>query len=174
MKEKVIKYLSTFFFIFVIITFILTFFYLDKIDSCKCFLEKNDKIKYIYVMKYIQLFIIIICIIDYFFVFNTHIDKLGTWKVVLLFIIFFSYIVFIYYSYLLSKDLLNKKYPDDCICINGWERYIIYKEFLLFSGAFIVIIISLLFGIEHELLETVYKSSYTKHIHYLSKSIFQS
>ncbi len=173
MKEKFLKYMSTFFFVIVIITFVLTFFYLDKIDSCKCFLEKNDKIKHIYIMKYIQLFIIIVCIIDYFFVLNTHIDKLGIWKIVLLFIILLSYMVFIYYSYLLSHDLLNNKYSSDCVCINGWERYVIYKEFLMFAGVFIIIIISLIFGIEHELLEEVYKSSHTKNIYYLIKSYFK-
>lgn len=169
MIEKIYKYVSTVTFVFVIITFILTYFYLLKIEDCKCLLKKDAKSDIdIKKLEYAQIAIIIIIIIDYFFVLNDHIDKLGIFKILLLFIIMCIYLYFLYNIYYFAKNMNN----PECLCGNTWERYILYKQFMLYITVFIVIIFALIFNIEHHLLHKLYESSYMKHIYYLIKSIF--
>ncbi len=171
--KKYIKYASTTLFISILITFILTYFYLKKIESCDCILGKHDQhgsynvnIKY---LEYIQIALIIIVIVDHFFVLNDHIDKLGVFKIFLLLIILGLYGSFIYYIYYFSKNINN----PSCECGKSWERYVLYKQFLMYITVISIIIIALIFNIEHELLHQVYESSSMKHIYYLFKSIFK-
>ncbi len=171
--KKYMKYASSALFISLLVTFILTYFYLRKIENCDCILGKNDEhssyninIKH---LEYIQIALIIIVIVDHFFVLNDHIDKLGILKIFLLFAILALYATFIYYIYYFSKNINN----PNCECGKSWERYVLYKQFLMYIGVFSIIIIALIFNIEHELLHHLYESSSMKHVYYLIKSIFK-
>jgi hypothetical protein len=171
MLNTYIKYLSRLLFLFVIITFILTYFYLRKIESCECLLKKpNNKNIDIKKVEYAQIAIIIFVIIDYMFVFNDHIDRLGTFKIILLLMIVGIYIYFLYNIYYFAQNMGNK----ECTCGNYWERYILYKQFMLYIFVFIIIIFAIIFNIEHQLLHKLYESSYMKHLYYLIKSIFSN
>ncbi len=171
--KKYIKYASTYLFISILITFILTYFYLKKIENCDCILGKNDtygnynvNIKH---LEYIQIALIIIVVVDHMFILNDHIDKLGIFKIFLLLIILALYGAFVYYIYYFSKNINN----PNCECGKTWERYVLYKQFLMYIIVISVIIIALIFNIEHELLHHVYEASSMKHIYYLFKSIFK-
>ncbi len=170
MFQKYYKYVSTLLFFFVLTTFILSYFYLRKIEDCKCLLGKPDQ-SFIDIKKleYAQLILIFIVVIDYYFVLNTHIDKLGIFKIILLLIILGVYIYFLYNIYFFAQNMNN----PNCTCGNNWERYVLYKQFLLYITVFIVIIFSLIFNIEHHLIDKLYESSYMKNINYLFKSIFK-
>lgn len=171
--KKYMKYASTGLFISLVITFILTYFYLKKIEDCDCILGKNDEnsnyninIKY---LEYIQIALIIIVIVDHMFVLNDHIDKLGIFKFILLILILALYGTFVYYIYYFSKNMNN----PSCECGKSWERYVLYKQFLMYISVISIIIIALIFNIEHELLHHLYESSSMKHIYYLIKSTFR-
>ncbi len=171
--KKYIKYVSIYLFISILATFVLTYFYLKKIEDCDCILGKNDEhgsynvnIKH---LEYIQIALIVIVIIDHFFVLNDHIDKLGIFKILLLLLILGLYGGFIYYIYYFSKNINN----PNCECGKSWERYVLYKQFLMYISVFSIIILALIFNIENELLHKLYESSSMKHIYYLFKSIFK-
>ncbi len=164
------KYVSTILFLFVISTFILSYLYLRKIEDCTCLLKrsKGESLIDIKKLQYAQLAIIIFAIIDYIFVLNDHIDKLGIYKIILLFIILTIYLYFLYNIYYFAKNMED----TECKCGGSWERYILYKQFMMYISVFIIITISLIFNIEHHLLNKLYESSYMKHIYYLIKSLF--
>ncbi len=171
--KKYIKYISIYLFISLLVTFILTYFYLKKIENCDCILGKNDEhgtynvnIKH---LEYIQIALIITVIVDHMFILNDHIDKLGVFKIFLLIAILALYGVFIYYIYYFSKNINN----PSCECGKTWERYVLYKQYLMYIIVISIIIIALIFNIEHELLHHLYESSSMKHTYYLFKSIFR-
>lgn len=168
-----IKYISIYLFISLLITFILTYFYLRKIESCDCILGKNYENGTYNVniknLEYIQIALIIIVVVDHMFILNDHIDKLGIFKILLLFIILVLYGGFIYYIYYFSKNINN----PNCECGKTWERYVLYKQFLIYIGIISIIIIALIFNIEHDLLDHLYEFSSMKHVYYLFKSIFK-
>jgi hypothetical protein len=169
-KQKIVKYVSTLMFFFVITTFILSYFYLKKIEDCECLLKKSDN-TFIDIKKlqYVQIALIIIAIIDYFFVLNTHIDKLGLFRIFLLLLILSIYLYFLYNIYYFIQNINDL----NCICGNNWERFIIYKQFILYITVFVIIIFTLVFNIEHHLINKLYESSYMKNIYYLIKSIWK-
>lgn len=166
-----IKYLSLSLFLSLLITFIMTYFYLRKIEDCECLLGKKGEKNHINIkrLEHIQIVIIIIVIIDHFFILNTHIDKLGFLKIFLLLFILILYGTFIYYIYYFSQNINN----PECNCGKNWERYVLYKQYLLYIFVFFIISISLIFNIEHKLLYNLYESSAMKNIYYLIKSIFK-
>lgn len=171
--RKYLNYASSALFVSLLVTFILTYFYLNKIENCDCILGKDDvdsnyNINITY-LKYIQFALIIIVIIDHFFILNDQIDKLGIFKIILLIAILTLYSIFVYYIYYFAKNMNN----PSCECGKSWERYVLYKQFLMYITVFSIIIIALIFNIEHELLDHLYESSSMKHVYYLFKSTFR-
>ena len=168
--KHLLKYWSIVLFISVIIAFVLAYVYLKKIESCDCLIQKDEKEKLdIRRLEYVILVILAIIIVDHYVILNDHIDRLGVFRFVLIAIVIYLYGYFIYVIYYFSKNIKN----PECKCGRSWERFFLYKQFLLYIFVFTVIIFAILFGIEHELLDEIYKSTYMRNIVYLFRSSFK-
>lgn len=165
-----LEYLSFLTFLWIILSFILTYFYLKSIEDCGCALGKKSEEHYVDIQKlqYSQLAIIAIAVIDHFFLLNDKIDRLGFFKFALLLIIAIIYMNFIYYAYHLFQNI-----SKECECAEKWERYVLYKEFLLYSLVGVVLIATLIFGFEHKWLKYLYEAGFVRNIQYLVKSAFK-
>ena len=168
--KRSLKYGSIGIFITVIIVFILANAYLKKIESCDCLIQKDEKEKLdIRRLEYVILVILAIIIVDHYVILNDQIDRLGVFRFILIAIVIYLYGYFIYVVYYFSKNIKN----PECKCGRSWERFFLYKQFLLYIFVFTVIIFAILFGIEHELLDEIYKSTYMRNIVYLFRSSFK-
>ncbi len=165
--KRLLKYWSIGLFISVLLAFVLTYVYLVKIETCDCLIKKGDDEKLdIRRLEYVILVILAIIIVDHYMILNTEIDRLGIFKFFLIAIVIYLYGYFIYVVYYFSKNIKN----PECKCGRSWERFFLYKQFILYIFVFTVIIFAILFGIEHELLDEIYKSTYMRNIVYLFRS----
>lgn len=165
-----IKYISFLTFLWIILSFILTYFYIRSLEGCECATGKKGDKNYVNIerLQQAQLAIILIAIIDHFFLLNDHIDRLGFFKITILLIIAIIYMNFIFYTYHLFKNI-----SKECECADRWERYVLYKEFLLYAGIGVVLAGTILFSFEHRWLEHLYQAGFVRNIRYLLLSVFK-
>ncbi len=165
--KSLLKYWSVALFISVLLAFLLAYVYLRKIETCDCLIKKGENEKLdIRRLEYVILIILAIIIVDHYVILNEQIDRLGILKFFLIAIVIYLYGYFIYVIYYFSQNIKN----PECNCGRSWERFFLYKQIILYIFVFTIIIFALLFGIEHEILDEIYKSTYMRNIVYLFKS----
>lgn len=168
--KQLLKYWSIGLFISVLLAFVLTYVYLVKIETCDCLIKKDENEKLdIRRLEYVILVILVIIIVDHYVILHSEIDRLGIFKFLLIAIVIYLYGYFIYVVYYFSKNIKN----PECKCGRSWERFFLYKQFILYIFVFTVIIFAILFGIEHKLLDEIYKSTYMRNIVYLFRSVLK-
>jgi hypothetical protein len=164
-----LKYISFLTFLWIILSFILTYFYLKSLEGCACAIGEEGQKGFVDIkrLQEAQLAIIVIAVIDHFFLLNDRIDRLGIFKILCLIAIAIIYLNFIYYTYHLFQNI-----SKECKCAEHWERYVLYKEFVLYGAIGVVLIGTMVFGVEHSWFEYLYKAGFVQNIRYLILSIF--
>lgn len=125
-----------------IIGIILLYFaynYLVKLESCLCAqgLANEENKANITHLKYIELLLLIVALLNLLFAFNKLLNPL-------LSTVYFVLIIILYMVFILNAYRLYKNMPNDCECALKWPRYYIYIQTLVFSFT-LLLIFSLIF-----------------------------
>ncbi len=112
--------------------------YLVKLESCLCVqgLATDSAKANITHLKYIELVLLVVALLNLFFAFKRKLSPLLS--TIFFFIIMVLYIVFVMNVYKLYKNI-----PADCECALQWPRYFIYLQSLLYTITLLLVFVSI-------------------------------
>ena len=112
--------------------------YLVKLENCLCAQGSvSDEYKAnINHLKYIELVLLIVALLNLFFAFKRKLTPL-------LSTIFFFIIIILYSIFVLNVFKLFRNMPADCECALQWPRYFIYLQSILYLITLLLIFISI-------------------------------
>ncbi len=131
----------------VLLTF--AYYYLIKLEDCLCVqgLDTKGNKSNITYLKYIELFLLVVALLNFFFAFKRKLSPL-------LSTLFFIIIILLYVVFVMNVVKLYNNMPADCECALQWPRYFIYLQSLLYSITLLLLFIGIFI--------IVYKKRYIK------------
>ena len=118
------------------------YFYLVKLEDCLCvqgLVSEDNKARIDY-LKYIELFLLIVALLNLFFSFKKRLSPL-------LSTLFFIIIITLYIIFIYNVHKLYNSIPADCECALQWPRYVIYVQTLLYSLTLLLIFVGIFMNI---------------------------
>ncbi len=118
------------------------YYYLVKLDDCLCTqgLATEGNQANITHLKYIELFLLVIALLNFFFAFKKMLSPL-------LSILFFIVIIVLYAIFVMNVIKLYRNIPNDCECALQWPRYFIYIQSLLYSITLLLIFVGIFMSV---------------------------
>lgn len=125
-------------FIIVIILLYFAYDYLNKLESCMCAqgYSVNQIKANIRHLKYIEMFLIILATLNFFFAFRENLSPMIS-------TIFFFVMIGVYVYFVMNVYNLYKNMPNDCGCALKWPRYFLYIQTLLYTFALLTFFVSI-------------------------------
>ncbi len=125
-----------------IILLAFAYIYLVKMEDCLCVQGKASENQGANIthLKYIELFLLVVALLNLFFSFKKRLSPL-------LSTIFFIIIIILYIIFVYNVHKLYNNIPPDCECALQWPRYVIYVQTLLYSLTLLLIFIGIFMNI---------------------------
>ncbi len=114
------------------------YYYLVKLENCLCtqgLATEGNQANLIH-LKYIELFLLIVALLNFFFAFKKKLSPL-------LSTLFFIVIIVLYIVFVMNVIKLYRNIPADCECALQWPRYFIYIQSLLYSITLLLIFVGI-------------------------------